>query len=87
MGRCVGNALQVIRDMQGAPTETDLIKETIDVLTNSSAPIEEILVALEALQSLIEPIDNANSKSICIWCSQHCSPMHVRMPAACFLIR
>ncbi|KAL3148863.1 hypothetical protein ABBQ32_001736 [Trebouxia sp. C0010 RCD-2024] len=51
---------QLIRDMQAAPTEIDLIKDTIDVLTNSSAPPEEMLMALEALQSLVEPIDNAN---------------------------
>lgn len=59
--------MQIIRDMQAAPTEIDLISDTVDVLTNSSAPPEEILMALEALQSLVEPIDNANSKPA--WCS------------------
>lgn len=52
--------MQMIRDMQAAPTEIDLIRDTIGVLTNSTAPSEEILIALEALQSLVEPIDNAN---------------------------
>lgn len=58
--------------MQAAPTEIDLIKDTIDVLTNSSAPPEEILIAMEVLQSLVEPIDNANGKLAhgCIWCTE-----------------
>ncbi|DBB09552.1 TPA: hypothetical protein ACH3X3_008110 [Trebouxia sp. C0006] len=51
---------QLIKEMQSAPTETDLMKDTIAILTNSSAPAEEVLLALEALQSLVEPIDNAN---------------------------
>ena len=50
----------MIKDMQSAPTEIDLMQDTIGVLTNSTAPPEEILLALEALQSLVEPIDNAN---------------------------
>ena len=54
--------MQMIRDMKAAPTEIDLIKDTIGVLTNGSAPSEEILIALEALQSLVEPIDNANGE-------------------------
>ena len=47
--------------MQSAPTETDLMKDAISVLTNDSTPVEELLMALEALQILVEPIDNANS--------------------------
>ena len=54
--------LQLIKEMQSAPTEIDLMKDTIAILTNSSAPAEEVLLALEALQSLVEPIDNANGK-------------------------
>lgn len=68
----VCTAPQLIRDMQAAPTEIDLIKDTIDVLTNSSAPPEEMLMALEALQSLVEPIDNANGKLAhgCVVCRE-----------------
>ena len=63
--------------MQAAPTEIDLIKDTIEVLTNSTAPPEEVLLALEALQSLLEPIDNANGKpaqgcTICTGANQGC---------------
>lgn len=54
--------MQLIKEMQSAPTEIDLMKDTIAILTNSSAPAEEVLLALEALQSLVEPIDNANGK-------------------------
>ncbi len=54
--------VQLIKEMQSAPTEIDLMKDTIAILTNSSAPAEEVLLALEALQSLVEPIDNANGK-------------------------
>ena len=57
--------LQLIKEMQSAPTEIDLMKDTIYVLTNSSAPPEEVLLALEALQSLVEPIDNANGRQTC----------------------
>ena len=39
-GLHAGHALQMMRDMQAAPTEIDLMKDTIDVLTNSSAPPE-----------------------------------------------
>ena len=48
--------------MQSGPSEADLIRDTIEVLTNSSAPEHEVLLALEALQVLVEPIDNANGK-------------------------
>lgn len=51
---------QVIKAMQSAPSEADLMRDTIEVLTNSSAPEHEVLLALEALQVLVEPIDNAN---------------------------
>ncbi|KAL0022481.1 hypothetical protein WJX79_009954 [Trebouxia sp. C0005] len=51
---------QLIKEMQSAPTEIDLMKDTIAILTNSTTPAEEVLLALEALQSLVEPIDNAN---------------------------
>ena len=54
--------MQLIKEMHSAPTEIDLMKDTIDTLTNSSAPPEETLIALEALQSLVEPIDNANGR-------------------------
>ena len=57
--------LQLIKEMQSAPTEIDLMKDTIYTLTNSSAPLEEVLLALEVLQSLVEPIDNANGKHTC----------------------
>ncbi len=58
-------SLQLIKDMQSAPTEIDLMKDTIDILTNSSAPSDEVLLALEALQALVEPIDNANGERLC----------------------
>lgn len=64
--------LQLIKEMQSAPTEIDLMKDTIYVLTNSSAPTEEVLLALEALQSLVEPIDNANGRHTCHM-HTHCS--------------
>lgn len=49
--------------MQSAPSETDLMKDAIAGLKNDSTPTEELLMALEALQVLVEPIDNANSTS------------------------
>ena len=63
----------MIRDMQSAPTELDLMRDTIGVLANGSAPPEEILLALEALQSLVEPIDNANGTSF-----KEASPLHAQ---------
>ena len=54
--------LQLMKEMQSAPTEIDLMKDTIAVLTNGSTPLEEVLLALEVLQSLVEPIDNANGQ-------------------------
>lgn len=60
--------LQMIKDMQSAPTEIDLMQDTIGVLANSSAPPEEVLLALEALQSLVEPIDNANGQPSEAYC-------------------
>lgn len=71
----------MMRDMQAAPTEIDLIKDTIDVLTNSSAPPEEVLLALEALQSLVEPIDNANGPH-----RDRTVTMHTYLCAKCMLI-
>ena len=67
--------MQLIRDMQAAPSEADLIKDTVDVLTKRSAPEEEVLVALEALQILVEPIDYANgeSKGLCLETCLLCS--------------
>lgn len=68
--------MQMIRDMQAAPTEIDLVKDTIGVLTNSTAPSEEILIALEALQSLMEPIDNANG-DLTYWPCTFTKPLDV----------
>lgn len=48
--------------MQLAPSEADLMKDAIAVLRNDSTPSEEVLMALEALQVLVEPIDNANGR-------------------------
>ena len=56
--------MQVIKAMQSAPSEADLMRDTIDVLTNSSAPEHEVLLALGALQVLVEPIDNANGEHL-----------------------
>lgn len=67
-----------MREMQAAPTEIDLIRDTIDVLTNSSAPPEETLIALVALQSLVEPIDNANGP--------HRDHAYIFLPIQCMLI-
>ncbi|KAA6425480.1 MAG: hypothetical protein FRX49_04378 [Trebouxia sp. A1-2] len=44
---------ELIKEMQSAPTEIDLMKDTIAILTNSTTPAEEVLLALEALQSLL----------------------------------
>ena len=48
--------------MQSMPTETELMKDAIAVLVNTSTPAQEALVALEAIQVLVEPIDNANGE-------------------------
>lgn len=77
--------MQLIKDMQAAPSEADLMKDTIGVLSNSSAFTEEVLIALEALQVLVEPIDNANGMCSCI--SQHskrvlCKGSNMRPPCS-----
>ena len=51
------------------------MKDAISVLTNDSTLVEELLMALEALQVLVEPIDNANSTvhTACLMHKQHCN--------------
>jgi hypothetical protein len=50
--------------MANQPSETDLIKEILSVLINSGSElsVDDTQAALEALQTLVEPIDNANSE-------------------------
>lgn len=55
--------MQLIKHMQSAPSETDLLKDAIAVLKSASTPAEELVMALEAMQVLVEPIDNANGTS------------------------
>ncbi len=49
--------------MDGQVTELQLMKESIALLLQSNASAEERLEALQTLQSLVEPIDNANGQS------------------------
>jgi hsp70-interacting protein len=42
------------------PTETDVIKAALETLTKGEASPDDWLGALNMLQPLLEPIDNAN---------------------------
>ncbi|KAF5838370.1 armadillo-type protein, partial [Dunaliella salina] len=50
--------------MNSQPSETDLIKEVVAMLEDPELSPEDTLQALEALQVLVEPIDNANNMKV-----------------------
>eukprot|EP00198_Chlamydomonas_reinhardtii_P011534 XP_001700871.1 predicted protein [Chlamydomonas reinhardtii] len=58
--------VQVVKDLKEQrrrvkePTEADMMREGIDILRRAGASDTELLAALQALQVLVEPIDNAN---------------------------
>mmetsp|Transcript_20566 Transcript_20566/g.57334 ORF Transcript_20566/g.57334 Transcript_20566/m.57334 type:complete len:309 (+) Transcript_20566:122-1048(+) len=50
--------------MNSQPSETELIKEVVAMLEDPELSSEDTLQALEALQVLVEPIDNANDMKV-----------------------
>ncbi|GIL44565.1 hypothetical protein Vafri_2090, partial [Volvox africanus] len=51
---------ELLDQVRSQPTETDMMKEGIAILQRPGASDTEVLAALQALQVLVEPIDNAN---------------------------
>ncbi|KAG2450497.1 hypothetical protein HYH02_004998 [Chlamydomonas schloesseri] len=51
---------ELLDHVRSQPTEADMMREGIDILTRPGASDTELLAALQALQVLVEPIDNAN---------------------------
>ncbi|PNH00162.1 Ribosomal RNA-processing protein 8, partial [Tetrabaena socialis] len=51
---------ELLDHVRAQPTETDMLKEGIAILRRPGASDAELLAALQALQVLVEPIDNAN---------------------------
>ncbi|KAG2493284.1 hypothetical protein HYH03_008420 [Edaphochlamys debaryana] len=51
---------ELLDHVSAQPTEVDMMKEGIDILRRDGASDTELLAALQALQVLVEPIDNAN---------------------------
>ncbi|PNW80578.1 hypothetical protein CHLRE_07g323500v5 [Chlamydomonas reinhardtii] len=51
---------ELLDHVRSQPTEADMMREGIDILRRAGASDTELLAALQALQVLVEPIDNAN---------------------------
>ncbi|GFR47185.1 hypothetical protein Agub_g8777, partial [Astrephomene gubernaculifera] len=51
---------ELLDHVRSQPTETDMLKEGIAILRRPAASETELLAALQTLQVLVEPIDNAN---------------------------
>jgi hsp70-interacting protein len=52
---------ELVQAMKQQPSEADLMREAVAILRDHNATVDELHRALQALQYLVEPIDNANN--------------------------